>query len=208
MKQSLLEKLRYQLILRPLGRGSIWSAERWESIYAAPGGMEWVDALEQLGHYSILAGYVRHLAASMPQPPSILDAGSGPGKLAPLFSSTPFSRYVAFDFSETAMVAGRALGVPRTEFCVASFDTFESEEKFDIVVFCESINHADRPEETLKRFFRFLAPGGSLLISMHERGASAARWRRMDQVAKTLDETRVTHGAGRSWTVRLMKPLS
>jgi hypothetical protein len=43
---------------------------------------------------------------------------------------------VAFDFSETAMVAGRALG-PAHGVCVASFDTFESEERFDIVVFCE-----------------------------------------------------------------------
>lgn len=208
LKKSLLEKLRYQLVLRPLGRGNPWSAERWESVYAAAGGTDYVNALAQLGHYAVLAGYVRHLAAGLPAPPRILDAGSGPGKLATLFASIPFTRYVGFDLSETAVAAGNALGVPNAEFRVGSFDGFETGERFDVIVFCESLYYADRPEETLRRFFSFLAPGGVALVSMYEKSASAARWRRLARVATTRDATRVTNAAGESWSVRLLVPTS
>jgi hypothetical protein len=89
------------------------------------------------------------------------------------------------------------LGVANAEFRVGSFDGFETGERFDVIVFCESLYYADRPEETLRRFSRSFRRAASRSSPCTRRALGRAL--ALARVATTRDATRVTNAAGESW---------
>jgi len=64
------------------------------------------------------------------------------------------ARYVGVDLSSAALQRAQAFGLSGCEFVRGDFETWLPTERFDVVVFNESIGYARDPAATVRRFFR------------------------------------------------------
>lgn len=103
----------------------------------------------------------------------ILDVGCGTGEVAALLA--PHHEVLGIDVSAEAVARTRALGVDARVADVRSLE----EVQFDLVLFCRSLHHVERPAAALRRVGRLLAPGGCLLVEEladDEAGRAEASW--------------------------------
>src|SRR5208282_1346221 len=54
----------------------------------------------------------------------------------------------------------------RAEIIETYFESFEGEERFDVIVMGFILEHVDKPAEILARYRRFLAPNGTLFATV------------------------------------------
>ena len=106
---------------------------------------------------------------------SLLELGIGHGHSARRFV-TAFPRYVVVEGSAKMIDRFRAQpGTETIEVVQGMFEEFTTTEKFDVIVMGFVLEHVTDPDRILKRFRDFLAPGGSLFVtvpnaeSMHRR---------------------------------------
>lgn len=111
---------------------------------------------------------------------SMLELGLGHGFSTAFFAKT-FSRYVALEGSREMIQRFRSrFDVPQLEIIEGFFEDFETDEKFDAIGMGFVLEHVDDPGLILRRYSRFLAPGGSIFIavpnaeSLHRRFGHAA----------------------------------
>ncbi|WP_155060342.1 class I SAM-dependent methyltransferase [Streptomyces blattellae] len=102
---------------------------------------------------------------------SVLDLGSGMGDVSMLAAEIvgPRGRVLGIDrdpvTTEKARVRARDEGFGKSlEFQVADLDDFEATERFDAVVGRFVLLYQNDPAATLRRFARFLRPGGVLVF--------------------------------------------
>jgi SAM-dependent methyltransferase len=173
---------------------------RWDERWADP---EFYGdyRLDELAHYSLLAGYVRSLKPDA----VILDAGCGDGILRTHLES--FSSYVGIDFPEAVGRAAKRVD-DRTAFHAADMRTFVPAERFDVIVFNESLYYVESPGGELDRYTRFLAPAGVFLVSMHRKPKSEAIWADIGARFDVLDRVMICNAAGVEWIVGAFRPRS
>lgn len=98
-------------------------------------------------------------AIGTPVAPRVLDVGGGTGEISAglLEVAGPDAQATVVDFDpdSTAVAARRGL---RTATC--RFEEFETEERFDVVLMLNLVEHVDDPVGTLRRAGELLAPGG------------------------------------------------
>lgn len=89
----------------------------------------------------------------------LLDVGCGGGLLAPHVHGY---RHVGVDLSETALAVAAEHGVEpvRADVAALPFD----DERFDVVVAGEILEHVEDPEVVVAEALRVLRPGGTLVI--------------------------------------------
>jgi SAM-dependent methyltransferase len=91
--------------------------------------------------------------------PSVLDVGGGTGEICArvVAAAGPQARGTVVDFDErsTAVAAGRGL-----EVATCRFEEFETEDRFDLVLMLNLIEHVDDPVATLRRAGELLGDGG------------------------------------------------
>ncbi len=97
---------------------------------------------------------------------SLLELGLGHGITAEVFGRH-FRRHVVVDASP-AVIANFHQRYPDSEVEIAEsyFETFDTPERFDVVMFGYILEHVDDPVLILKHFRRFLAPGGRLFVTV------------------------------------------
>lgn len=181
-----------------LGWGYPARTEVWEAQYRN-GVWEYLAALDELAHYSILAGYYQYLKPGG----SVLDIGCGEGLLQEKLEPFDYPRYVGVDLSSETIRKASSRADERTSFLVADGDEFEPDDSFDVIIFSESLFYFERPARTIERCEGFLKPRGLFLISMHETPEREAIWRRLSLSNPLVDETRVTNRAGTTWVCRV-----
>lgn len=83
-------------------------------------------------------------------PDSVLEIGCGEGHVTELILQAGASRVLATDISES-LIEENILRVqdPRVSFRVADLMTFSPDERFDVVVCCEVLEHLEDPERGL-----------------------------------------------------------
>lgn len=96
----------------------------------------------------------------------MLDVGCGEGMLWPALQRAGCGRYLGIDISETAIERARRRWGPPAEFRAVHGDAFHPEERFDAVVFNETLYYFDDPAAALARYEPSLAPGGKFVVSM------------------------------------------
>jgi 2-polyprenyl-3-methyl-5-hydroxy-6-metoxy-1,4-benzoquinol methylase len=169
------------------------------------GGFRFLDSLQELGHYLIVAGYIRALFRS----PSILDVGCGHGRLPALLDGWPLGRYHGLDLSAAAIARARRRARRGMTFEVADLNDWQARESYDVIVFCESLNYAAHPAYTLRRYARALAPGGVLVVSLYRHHGPGALWRRtwrnVDRSFRTVDAMAVANDQGQAWDVKVLR---
>ena len=180
------------LILPSRGVFSI-TRDTWEQEYAR-GYWERMGVLSELGRYSIIAGYCDFLK---PQG-SILDIGCGKGLLPRRMSRGPGTCYLGVDISSIAIDQACAADLPGTEFVVANATTFEPPHPFDIVIFNEILYYFPDSYEQLRRYQRYLAPNGLLIISMFYSVGSFRAWKAIAPALQLIDQVRISNRGSRT----------
>lgn len=97
----------------------------------------------------------------------ILEVGCGDGSLLSIFKSYT-NRLYACDISEKAIQIAKIKFGDIADFTVgdlANPDLFK-DEKFDVILCCEVLEHLKDDENVMKNLYSRLSPGGSLIISV------------------------------------------
>jgi 2-polyprenyl-3-methyl-5-hydroxy-6-metoxy-1,4-benzoquinol methylase len=131
---------------------------QWTHEYEA-GHWDYLDSLDQLARYSILAGYCWRLDHR-----SILDVGCGAGIFRARVGYVDFESYVGIDPVAAAIEQASRLVDDRTTFLIG--DVFLPQlEQFEIVVCNEVLYSLPQPARQLDRIRDLVRPGGHMLTS-------------------------------------------
>lgn len=91
--------------------------------------------------------------------PRVLDVGGGTGEISAALLATAGPRaqgtVVDFDPDSTAIAAKRGL-----EVATCRFEEFETEDRYDVILLLNLIEHVDDPVAALRRTSELLTPGG------------------------------------------------
>jgi len=172
---------------------------RWNREYAQ-GGWEWLRNLDELAHHCVLAGYVAYLKPGG----SVLDVGCGEGVFQEQLRGAE-ARYLGVDFEEPVKKAQHKV-TATTRFAVADMNEFTTGERFDAIVFNESIYYLHDLMAGLQRYEQFLAPDGVMLISMHGKERNDALWAGIDARYTVLDAVTMQNARGIKWTTKALVP--
>ena len=108
------------------------------------------------------------MASDLPAGASILDMGSGWGLSSEVMAFcgakvTPVD--INPDFVELNRRRAARLGLTSMTPIHSAFDTFETDSRFDLILFYECLHHSVRPWETLARVAPFVNPGGKIAFA-------------------------------------------
>ncbi len=108
---------------------------------------------------------------------SVLDLGCGQGSTAVELES-PYERYVGVDISEVALKRARdkvasAGRTTRASFACADFLAYHPDQKFDVILFRESMYHVPigQVKTILDRYSQFLTADGVFIVRLYLAGA-------------------------------------
>lgn len=159
--------------LRPY-RPHVWSDQQWRQGYEQ-GGLDYFADVAELGRYSVLAGYLRHVGGA----PAVLDIGCGTGLLRQRLDPATFGSYLGIDMAPAAIERAARLADGTTAFRVADPHT-EDLGRFDVVILNEVVYMVADPARLLDRVAGFLRPGGALLTSIWRHPGDHLVWRAID----------------------------
>jgi trans-aconitate methyltransferase len=177
-----------------------YSPEVWDRKY--DGGYD-LNAPAEDGRYGALLAVLRRFEGRHP----ILDAGCGDGLLEQQLSRFSDSRIIGIDYSQSAIDAATARGLPNCEFVCSDYRSFHPQERFSIVLFNEALYYVEDYLATVEHLSGFLAEGGVLVVSMFETRVTSRIWKalkgryRFLQGAAVQDET-----SGTRWRIRVLQP--
>jgi len=172
----------------------------WEMQYKS-GRWSYLHQLQELGHYSVIAGYIKYLKHGA----SVLDLGCGDGILAERLDTNSYSEYVGVDLSEVAISHAQARAYARASFESDDIERYVPRRSFDVIVFNESLYYLGDPLGALARYRQYLKPRGMFIVSMYL-PPRAPLWRRIGRQYPALDETRVRNREGTEWVCRVLAP--
>lgn len=173
--------------------------KRWNDEYAK-GGWEWLRNLDELAHHAVLAAYFARLKPNG----SILDVGCGDGVFHEQLRGC-YSRYLGIDFEKPIKIAMPKTDA-RTEFRAADMNDFTTDERFDAIVFNESIYYHHDALAGLRRYESMLAPGGVFLVSMHGKERNDPIWDLLEQRYTIADAVTMENQRGVKWTTKVLVP--
>jgi SAM-dependent methyltransferase len=106
---------------------------------------------------------LRHIEGSKAE--SLLELGVGHGYTALLFSEA-FRRHVILEGSSMVIDLFREKTKKDIEVVHTYFETYDTDEKFDVILMGFVLEHVDDPGLIVERYKKFLAPGGRLFIAV------------------------------------------
>jgi 2-polyprenyl-3-methyl-5-hydroxy-6-metoxy-1,4-benzoquinol methylase len=178
-----------------------YSPRRWEREYRTDK-WRYMQGLPELARYSVVVGYVQHLA---PQG-AVLDLGCGEGILQQRLGRSNYARYVGVDISRIAIAAASARADQKTQFLCADASRYEPGGRFDVIVLNEVLYYFSDPLSVLQHYERFLAPAGAFVISMFATDETSANWRVLERRYQFIDQTKACNaGSGFAWDCRVVR---
>jgi len=129
---------------------------------------------------------------------SILEVGCGEGILQSRMQPGSYTRFMGIDLSEVAIERAAHLNNSHTLYQCADMETFTTAEKFDVVLFNESLYYAKKPLALLQQYVHFLRPGGHMILSIYH---TADNRQLLDKIEAThpLLEQKVTTNERGTW---------
>lgn len=176
-----------------------YSKERIDHQFSQ-GKWDWLVSLDEMPRYSLLAGGHRYHNPGG----SILDAGCGQGILLERFKEDDYSFYLCIDFSEAAIQKI----TPRSKVnCVqADISEYVPTQKFDSIIFNESLYYVKNPLKQLARYLTFLNPDGFIFISIHLR-KNAELVEQIKEQFVVVDSNIVSNKNGETWSYLTIKKV-
>jgi 2-polyprenyl-3-methyl-5-hydroxy-6-metoxy-1,4-benzoquinol methylase len=183
-----------------LGRGTPRPRELWEEQYRS-GVWDYLDSASEIAHYMVIVGYVQQFCPN----PAILDVGCGHGRLFQLLQAYSFRNYLGVDFSAEAIKRAQCATHGGAHFERVDFEEFVPPDRYEVIIFNESIYYSSRPEEVLCRYMRALTPNGVMIVSMCQNRWQGSIWTALESVAQLVHSTAVTNEQGLTWHVRVLR---
>jgi SAM-dependent methyltransferase len=181
-------------------------AASWDAEYTS-GKWQFLDSLAEQAHHLAVASYV----AALKPNGRVLDVGCGSGALQGKLKAFGYTRYLGIDISEAAIAAARPRGDDNTAFVAVPGENFTTGERFDAIVFNESLYYFADHTAAIDAYAKLLAPDGILIISMALSGLRDGLrklriWRHIAAQLEIIDET-VVFRARAAWIVKAASPL-
>lgn len=135
-------------------------------------GYEWNKYDYILPHYEDqFLRWVQPLTKESFKGKTVLDAGCGMGRNSYWALKYGASKLVAFDYDTRSVEAAKRTlhEFSNAEVVYADINTFQSEERFDLIFSIGVIHHLYRPDIALRNLASLLSPGGRLLIWVYGR---------------------------------------
>lgn len=198
-----MESLRQRLVQRmgSLRRSRrIATAESWSTEYRC-GRWDYLRSLDELAHYSVVAGYCKFLRPGG----AILDLGCGEGVLLDALDSQTYSTYVGVDIAPAAIERALARCNGERQFATADVATYTPSSCFDVIIFNESLYYLSDPLAVVRRYENFLKPDGLFVVSMYLY-AKAPLWRQLGSAYDIVDSTAVANKNGMVWHCKVLRP--
>ncbi len=158
---------------------------------------EFLSDLHEMSRYAVLVGYIRRLH---PQA-SVLDVGSSSGVLAEELRHD-VRRYCGLELDPSSVARARQRNLPHADFIVGDANAFQPREKFDVIVFNETLYYLQNPLEVLRRYAQFLNPGGTILVSNYVAKQLLKVPSAIADHFHEVDRTLVMNGRGTGWIIQ------
>lgn len=183
---------RFQAWEREHGAGDTPVSQNvWQQQYEG-GTWAFLNDLGELARYSIIVGYLNQLKPHA----AVLDIGCGEGILFSRYRPYGYARYLGIDISAAALVMLKQVEDANTTFVCADAETYMPGQRFDVIVFNESLYYFHAPVEAVQRYTGALEKHGIMIVSTFTGSARArAILRTLKARHALVDETRVTHAA-------------
>jgi SAM-dependent methyltransferase len=180
---------------------SLSGAALWNRNFGR-GDWDRLAALDELAHHAVIAGYVARLNPDG----YVLDVGCGAGVTEKLLRR--WCRiYHGVDLSAVAVATAQADALPTARFTVADAQRFVPDEPYDVIVMSEVAEYLVDLESEMRRYAKYLRPGGHIIVSMWVCRDNFARWQSIDRVLSLCDQTLMWNGAHTGWMVKVYTPM-
>ncbi|MFN4145378.1 MAG: class I SAM-dependent methyltransferase [Runella sp.] len=150
--------------------------DRWNYQYNL-GRWESLGDINELSRFSVIVGYTQFLKPNA----KILEIGAGEGYLQQRFDKTKYSLYYSTDASDVAIANGKKHEDEKTKYLVADMNTYQPDQKFDVIIINEAIYYGGSVDKVLNRFNPYLNPEGIFIVSINGDERNAAWHRMMEQ---------------------------
>lgn len=183
------------------GEGYREPRSRWEEQYRT-GHWSYLDSASEIARYMVILGYVQQFCPN----PAMLDVGCGHGRLLQLLQPYPYRSYMGIDHSAESIQQAQSLARRDAQFQRADFEEFVPAERYDAIIFNESIYYAPRPADLLRLYMDALTSGGVVIVSMCQNRWQRRIWNMLQSVAEVVHSTAVTSEKSLTWHVRVLRP--
>jgi 2-polyprenyl-3-methyl-5-hydroxy-6-metoxy-1,4-benzoquinol methylase len=168
----------------------------------AKGDWDYLSGLTELSRFSVVAGYCHYFHPCG----KILEIGCGEGVLQERLYSAKYKRFVGVDISDEAIRRASQKQDEKTVFVREDATVYVPNDRFDIIVFNESLEYFSDPLGTVQRYAHFLDQTGIFIISMFA-GIDTVRakriWKQLETVYSPKAETTVSTQPGYSWVIKV-----
>jgi len=171
----------------------------------AEGRWDYLAGDGELPRFGVVAAYCHRFAPAQ----GILEIGCGEGLLAERLDPSRYSHFHGVDISRAAVLRAQARHRPRASFSTADAASYEPHGQFEVIVFNEVLEYLADPAATVRRYERWLAPGGVFIVSQFV-GVDTLRtwriWRRLERTYRRTAGARVSASRRHRWDVRILRP--
>ena len=189
----------YYVFVAPLGRGMHRTPKSWDAQYRS-GYWEIFRTTAEMPRYAIIASHIRRWKSD----PVVLDVGCGYGQLFNELGSSTVNSYVGIDLSPEAIGMAQSKQHPKASFIVANVDEWQSDCKFDIIVFNDVLYYLRLPVDTLERYQQMLSPGGVMIVAMFRHRNTMVIWKNIARRLDVADPIEVRNAKGELTDIRIV----
>jgi len=180
------------------------SKNKWEEQYKT-GHWDYLNSLEQLPRFSIIAGTMKYYFGEAAK---ILDLGCGENVLQKMLQPYKYKLYVGVDISQIAIENASVSEDENTHFLCEDITKYIPKNKFDLIIFNESLYYIKDPKELLRRYRIYLNKGGIFLISMWDyKERNNKIWSMISSDFSTIDQIVINVNKKKSWVIKTIKPI-
>ena len=195
-----------RLLLSRRRAASGLDASHWDTQYKQ-GVFERLHRSNQRHHHRLLAAFVGEAGPGR----RFLEVGCGEGVFYKSLLPYDPASYLGIDISPEAIASARSIYAQEISQGRVAFETAKAEgwttsERFDCIVFPECIEFMGDVGAVLHTYASFLAPGGSIGVSMWLNAEPVRRWWRIVDAADVIDSAVVSSDWGGAWVVAHLRP--
>lgn len=174
------------------------SRDRWNYQYARG---QWEGLKQEEDRFQAVIRIMRQLHPH----PQILEIGCGDAVLLRKMQPDTFASFTGVDISDVAIAAAKSLERDGTRFRAADMNTYQPDDRFDLIVFNESLYYTKQTVALLQRYEAFLKPGGCFIVTAVQNKYTKDFWPPLEAAYQTGLADEVSNGQ-HLWHIRQLLP--